>query len=67
MIWQSPLVRKPRPARVAALLAGLLTYLYLDKVPDLPQYYAPLIGVGVYVIVAVLWPLLARLFQGPSR
>ena len=57
----------PNMARITALLAGILTYLYLPNALDLPQQYALLIGFGVFVIVAVLWPLLARLFQAPTR
>jgi hypothetical protein len=67
MRWQGLLGARSTGARIAALIAGVATYLYLHYAQVLSQAYEIPIGFVAYVIVAVLWGLLARLFQGPTR
>ena len=69
MRWKGLLGARSTGAHIAALIAGIATYLYLHYAHalDIPQHYALLIGFVAYVIVAVLWGLIARLFQEPTR
>ena len=62
-MWEWLLAGVSVPARVAGLIGGVATTFYLHNGQDLPQLYAVPIGVGVYLIILLVWAFLSRLFQ----
>jgi hypothetical protein len=63
MFWQWFLVGRSGAARIIALIAGVVVAFYLHNAHDIPNYYAYPIGIGVYLILPLLWAFLARLFR----
>jgi hypothetical protein len=60
VFWQWLFFGSSGAARITGLVVGVAVTLYLRNVHDISNYYAFPTGVGVYLIIRLMWGVLAR-------